>query len=104
MTRINTNFPHWFDGEFKRFNGREDHLPFDQNGLVGLCAPQPVLFSCGEQDVWADPPGELDVLRAGGIGRIDYSDWKEFPTGPSPNPVSFLAHRSAITSATRRIS
>lgn len=66
VTRINTNFPHWFDGVFKQFNGREDRLPFDQNGLVALCAPRPVLFSCGEQDVWADPPGELDVLRAAG--------------------------------------
>ena len=64
VARINSAFPHWFDGVFKEFNGREDRLPFDQNGLVALCAPRPVLFSCGEQDEWADPPGELDVLRA----------------------------------------
>ena len=25
-----------------------------------------MLFTCGDQDVWADPPGELDVLRAAG--------------------------------------
>jgi len=38
VTRINDTFPHWFDGEFKKFNGQEDRLPFDQNCLVGLCA------------------------------------------------------------------
>jgi len=64
VTRINDTFPHWFDGEFKKFNGQEDRLPFDQNCLVGLCAPRPVLFSCGTLDEWADPPGELEVLKA----------------------------------------
>jgi hypothetical protein len=64
VTRINNTFPWWFDGEFKKFNGREDRLPFDQNCLVGLCAPRPVLFGAGTLDVWADPPGQLDVLKA----------------------------------------
>ncbi|HEX4000574.1 MAG TPA: acetylxylan esterase [Pirellulales bacterium] len=63
VTRINTVFPHWFDGVFKTFNGREDRLPFDQNCLVGLCAPRPVLFGCGTLDEWADPPGQLEVLK-----------------------------------------
>lgn len=64
ITRINTVFPWWFDGEFKKFNGHEDRLPFDQNCLVGLCAPRPVLFGAGTLDEWADPPGQLEVLKA----------------------------------------
>lgn len=64
VTRINHAFPWWFDGEFKKFSGREDRLPFDQNCLVGLCAPRPVLFSAGTLDEWADPPGQLEVLKA----------------------------------------
>jgi hypothetical protein len=64
VTSINTAFPHWFDAIFKKFNGQEDRLPFDQNCLVGLCAPRPVLFGCGTLDEWADPPGELEVLKA----------------------------------------
>src|SRR5213078_2906999 len=36
VQRINTNFPHWFDGTFKEFNEQPDKLPFDQNGLVAI--------------------------------------------------------------------
>jgi hypothetical protein len=64
VTRANDMFPHWFDAVFKKFNGQEDRLPFDQNCLVGLCAPRPVLFSCGTLDQWSDPPGQLEVLKA----------------------------------------
>ena len=64
VTKINDSFPHWFDAEFKMFGGHEDKLPFDQNCLVALCAPRPVLFTCGEQDQWANPPGQLDVLKS----------------------------------------
>ena len=61
---INKSFPHWFNGEFKKFNESPDRLPFDQNGLVALCAPRPVLFSNAQEDQWANPSGQFDVLRA----------------------------------------
>jgi len=61
---INKSFPHWFNGEFKKFNDTPERLPFDQNGLVALCAPRPVLFSNAQEDQWANPSGQFDVLRA----------------------------------------
>jgi hypothetical protein len=64
VEKINHNFPHWFNAEFKKFVGHEDQLPFDQNCLIALCAPRPVLLTCGEQDQWADPPGELEALKS----------------------------------------
>jgi hypothetical protein len=64
VTRINQSFPHWFNARFKEFGGHEEKLPFDQNCLVALCAPRPVLFTCGEEDQWANPPGQLDVLKS----------------------------------------
>jgi hypothetical protein len=64
VSRINTVFPHWFDAEFKNFNEAPERLPFDQNGLVALCAPRPVLFSNATEDTWANPAGQLDVLIA----------------------------------------
>ena len=64
VTLINERFPHWFDGVFKTFNGREDRLPFDQNCLVALCFPRAVLLTNGTADQWADPPGQWDVLRS----------------------------------------
>ena len=64
IAQINKGFPHWFNGEFKKFNDAPDRLPFDQNGLVALCAPRPVLFSNAQEDQWANPSGQFDVLRA----------------------------------------
>jgi hypothetical protein len=60
---INRAFPHWFNAEFKKFNNAPERLPFDQNGLVALCAPRPVLFSNGQADTWANPAGQFEVLQ-----------------------------------------
>lgn len=64
VKRINTAFPHWFCTNFKAFNDDTSKLPFDQNCLVALCAPRPVLFSNAEEDLWANPSGQFEVLKA----------------------------------------
>jgi hypothetical protein len=64
VKQINDRFPIWFNGEFKKFNDRPDQLPFDQNCLVALCAPRPVLFTNATGDTWANPEGQFQVLRA----------------------------------------
>ena len=64
VKRINTIFPHWFCDNFKKFNDDPSRLPFDQNCLVALCAPRPVLFSNAVEDAWANPRGQFEVLRA----------------------------------------
>lgn len=64
VTRINTSFPHWFNGNFKLFNDNTDKLPFDQHCLAALVAPRPVLFSNAVEDVWANPVGQFEVLQA----------------------------------------
>lgn len=64
VTQINNRFPHWFNAAFKTFNGRTDRLPFDQNGLVALAAPRAVLFTNASDDVWANPAGQFQVLKA----------------------------------------
>jgi dienelactone hydrolase len=61
---INDQFPHWFNAQFKQFNDAPERLPFDQNCLVALCAPRPVLFSAAEGDQWANPAGQFQVLQA----------------------------------------
>ena len=64
VKRINTSFPHWFTGDFKDFNDQPERLPFDQNCLVALVAPRPVLFSNAVEDTWANPDGQFQVLQA----------------------------------------
>jgi hypothetical protein len=64
VKRINTSFPHWFCGNFKAFNEDPSRLPFDQNCLVALCAPRPVLFTNAAEDLWANPSGQFAVLKA----------------------------------------
>jgi hypothetical protein len=64
VKQINDRFPHWFDGEFKKFNDQVDRLPFDQNCLMALVAPRPLLLTNGTLDTWANPEGQFEVLKA----------------------------------------
>ena len=64
VKQINERFPHWFNGEFKKFNTQTERLPFDQHCLVALCAPRPVLFSNAVEDQWANPDGQFEMLKA----------------------------------------
>jgi hypothetical protein len=61
---ITKNNRHWFCGNFATFGADTTRLPFDQNGLVAMCAPRPVLFNAAAEDVWANPVGQFEVLRA----------------------------------------
>ncbi len=64
VARINSSFPHWFCGHFKAFGPDVTRLPFDQNCLIALCAPRPVLLTNAQEDQWADPDGQLAMLQA----------------------------------------
>jgi hypothetical protein len=64
VKRINTSFPHWFNVHFKAFNDEPERLPFDQHCLIAMCAPRPVLLSNADEDRWANPTGQFELLVA----------------------------------------
>ena len=73
---INRAFPHWFDENFKTYNGREAELPVDQHMLVAFVAPA----MCGAQ------------RRAGSVGGFD----GEFLSVVHARPVFQLYGKEAL--------
>ncbi|MGZ4963359.1 MAG: glucuronyl esterase domain-containing protein [Limisphaerales bacterium] len=88
VTRINTTFPHWFNAEFKKFNDQPERLPFEQHCLIALCAPRPVLVGCAAEDLWANPAGQFEMVKAAdNVYRLLGTDGFAATTMPAVNHV-----------------
>ena len=75
------HFPYWFCGNYGKYAGREDRMPFDQHFLLSLTAPRKLYVCSSEEDSWSDPVSEYlgcvaadEVYRALGLEGFVYPD------------------------------
>lgn len=85
---ITRNFPYWFAPRLQSYADREHELPVDQHQLLALIAPRPVHLGAAQEDLWADPYGELLALRAAAPVYALYGITTQLPEQlPPPNAL-----------------
>lgn len=95
VERINTTFPFWFTDNFKKYNGKEASMPFDQHMLLSLIAPRALYVASSKDDEWADPKGEfLSLLNASRVYQDIYQLSNDLPH--SFNPEVNTVHLNQI--------
>ena len=63
VEQITRNFPYWFCGNYKKYVGHEDEMPFDQHQLLALLAPRTLYVASAEEDAWSDPYSEFMAAK-----------------------------------------
>ncbi|MCW0484692.1 hypothetical protein [Gaoshiqia sediminis] len=87
---VNSNFPHWFCGNFKKYSGYEDELPVDQHMLLALIAPRPLYVASATEDQWADPLGEfLSAKQASEVYQLFGVEGLTTDSFPAPDQPVF---------------
>lgn len=84
IKRLNSVFPHWFARSFRKYDGKDTELPFDQHLVISLIAPRPVYVASAIEDKHSDPEGEFwgtkaaePVYRLLGAEGLPCGSWPE---------------------------
>jgi hypothetical protein len=95
ITRIETKFPHWFCGNFKKYMGQDSILPFDQHMVISLIAPRPVYVASAKDDTNSNPEAEFwgakaadPVYRLLGTDGLPATIWPALNT-PSVGRIAY---------------
>ena len=63
VDHLNTRFPYWFNGAFKKYSNAESDMPFDSHFLLALIAPRPLYVASAAGDYTLDAKGEYTATR-----------------------------------------
>ncbi len=86
VEHLNTQFPHWFCANYKKYNKAVAELPVDSHELLGLMAPRPLYVASATEDIWADPKGEfLGAVEAEKVYQLYKKTGLGTNTMPMPN-------------------
>lgn len=95
IEQLNTDFPYWYCRNFRKYNGQDTRLPFDQHEMLALIAPRPLYIASAIDDKQSDPLGEFlsakavgPVYRLLGSSALPVSDWPPVNT-PAIGVVSY---------------
>ena len=58
------SFPHWFCGNYQKYHGKEDTLPWDSHFVMSLVAPRNLYIFSGEDDGVVDSESECLAAKA----------------------------------------
>ena len=90
IKKINDQFPHWFCGNYKNYNDKEEELPVDQHMLIALMAPRHVYVTSATEDEWSDPESEfLSCVHAGPVYQLFNLKGMELDEMPEPDTPVF---------------
>ena len=64
LRAVTKSFPYWFSPALLAYAHQPDDLPLDQNLLIALIAPRPILLGGARLDRWSDPAGAFAAAQA----------------------------------------
>lgn len=95
IQNLNTEFPYWYCRNFRKYNGQDTSLPFDQHEMLALIAPRPLYVASAIGDWKSDALGEFlsakavgPVYRLLGSSALPVSNWPPVNT-PALGVVSY---------------
>ncbi len=93
-----TRYPYQFAGNFQKWAGKANDMPWDAHTIIALVAPRPILLQTGSTDKWSDPYGEFLAAKAATpvfalLGKKGIEQYALPATGqPLMNTLGYLMH------------